>query len=126
VRDAAILPKYVRAGVAHVYVGVEATDQATLDLIHKENQVETASRPAAPVRARAHLRDLVRARVPRRHPETIKRTLELSKLYDPDFAHYLAITPWPYADIWNDMAPHVASRDYRKYNLIDPVIRPRR
>ena len=32
VRDEAILPKYRRAGIVHVYVGLEATDQHTLDL----------------------------------------------------------------------------------------------
>jgi anaerobic magnesium-protoporphyrin IX monomethyl ester cyclase len=58
-------------------------------------------------------------------PETIKRTLELSKVYDPDNAHYLAITPWPYAELWTEMKEYVATRDYRKYNLIDPVIRPK-
>jgi anaerobic magnesium-protoporphyrin IX monomethyl ester cyclase len=58
-------------------------------------------------------------------PEKIKRTLELAKTYDPDNAHFLAITPWPYADLWREMEPYVATRDYRKYNLIDPVIRPK-
>jgi anaerobic magnesium-protoporphyrin IX monomethyl ester cyclase len=58
-------------------------------------------------------------------PEKIRTTLELSKSYDPDNAHYLAITPWPYADLWRELEPYVATRDYRKYNLIDPVVRPR-
>jgi anaerobic magnesium-protoporphyrin IX monomethyl ester cyclase len=58
-------------------------------------------------------------------PQKIKRTLELAKTYDPDNAHFLAITPWPYADFWREMEPYIATRDYRKYNLIDPVIRPK-
>ena len=36
VRDRAILPKYRKAGIVHVYVGLEATDQATLDRIDKQ------------------------------------------------------------------------------------------
>ena len=40
-------------------------------------------------------------------------------------AHFLCITPWPYADLWSEMEPHIATRDFRKYNLVDPVIRPR-
>jgi anaerobic magnesium-protoporphyrin IX monomethyl ester cyclase len=58
-------------------------------------------------------------------PEKIKQTLALAKTYDPDNAHFLAITPWPYADLWAELEPYVATRDYRKYNLIDPVIQPK-
>jgi anaerobic magnesium-protoporphyrin IX monomethyl ester cyclase len=126
VRDERILHKYVAAGVTHVYVGLEATDQETLDMIKKDANVETG------VRALRLLHDhgLVSETsfvlgFPDETPEKIKRTLELSKTYDPDNAHFLAITPWPYADLWREMEPFIASRDYRKYNLIDPVIRPR-
>jgi anaerobic magnesium-protoporphyrin IX monomethyl ester cyclase len=126
VRDERILHKYVAAGVAHVYVGVEATDQETLDLVKKDANVESG------VRALQLLHDhgIVSETsfvlgFPDETPEKIKRTLELSKTYDPDNAHYLAITPWPYADLWRELEPYVATRDYRKYNLIDPVIRPK-
>ncbi|RMG04821.1 MAG: hypothetical protein D6726_02600, partial [Nitrospirae bacterium] len=57
-------------------------------------------------------------------PESVKRTLELSRFYNPDFAHYLALAPWPYADMYRELKPYVKVRDYRKYNLIDPVIEP--
>ena len=40
VRDRAILPKYRKAGIVHVYVGIEATDQATLNLVNKETTVD--------------------------------------------------------------------------------------
>lgn len=126
VRDEPILEKYVAAGVAHVYVGVEATDQATLDLVNKNADVETG------IKALRLLSDygIVSETsfvlgFPDETPEKIKKTLELSKTYDPDNAHYLAITPWPYADLWTEMKPYIATRDYRKYNLIDPVIRPK-
>jgi anaerobic magnesium-protoporphyrin IX monomethyl ester cyclase len=126
VRDEPILEKYVAAGVAHVYVGVEATDQATLDLVNKDLDVD------AGVKALRLLHDhgMVSETsfvlgFPDETPEKIKRTLELAKRYDPDNAHFLAITPWPYADLWREMKPYVATRDYRKYNLIDPVIRPK-
>ena len=39
-------------------------------------------------------------------------------------AFFLAITPWPYADLYKDVKDHVATRDYRKYNLVEPVIKP--
>jgi len=126
VRDEAILPKYAAAGVTHVYVGVEATDQATLDMVNKQADV------AAGMKALRLLHDhgLISETsfvlgFPDETPESIRKTLELAKTYDPDNAHFLAITPWPYADLWRELEPHVASRDYRRYNLIDPVVRPR-
>jgi len=61
---------------------------------------------------------------PHETPERVKETLALAKEYDPDFAHFLAIAPWPYAAMWKDLEPHVVSRDWRRYNLIDPVVKP--
>jgi anaerobic magnesium-protoporphyrin IX monomethyl ester cyclase len=52
------------------------------------------------------------------------RTIELAKFFDPDMAFFLAITPWPYADLYREVRDHIATRDYRKYNLVEPVIKP--
>ena len=126
VRDRAILDKYVAAGVAHVYVGVEATDQATLDLVNKQASVETGIEALRLLREHGIVSETSFVLgFPDETPEKIKQTLSLSKTYDPDNAHYLAITPWPYAELWAEMQPYIATRDYRKYNLIDPVIRPK-
>jgi anaerobic magnesium-protoporphyrin IX monomethyl ester cyclase len=126
VRDERILEKYVAAGVAHVYVGVEATDQATLDLVNKDLEVEAGMKALRLLHDHGMVSETSFVLgFPDETPEKIKRTLELAKTYDPDNAHFLAITPWPYADLWREMEPYVATRDYRKYNLIDPVIRPK-
>lgn len=126
VRDERILDKYVAAGVTHVYVGVEATDQETLDLVNKNADVETGIKALRLL----HQHGIVSETsfvlgFPDETPEKIRRTLELAKSYDPDNAHFLTITPWPYADLWRDLEPYVATRDFRKYNLIEPVVRPR-
>jgi anaerobic magnesium-protoporphyrin IX monomethyl ester cyclase len=126
VRDEAILEKYVAAGVAHVYVGVEATDQQTLDLVNKDLDVDAGIKALRLLHDHGMVSETSFVLgFPDETPEKIKRTLELAKTYDPDNAHFLAITPWPYADLWREMEPYVATRDYRKYNLIDPVIRPK-
>ncbi len=39
-------------------------------------------------------------------------------------AFFLAIAPWPYADIYNSLEKNVITRDYGKYNLIEPVLKP--
>ena len=39
-------------------------------------------------------------------------------------AFFLALTPWPYADISPQLDSHVATRDFRRYNLVEPVMKP--
>jgi anaerobic magnesium-protoporphyrin IX monomethyl ester cyclase len=57
--------------------------------------------------------------------ESIEQMIEMAREYNPDFAHFLAIAPWPYADMYKDLEPYIVDRDYRKYNLIDPVVKPK-
>ena len=40
-------------------------------------------------------------------------------------AFFLAIAPWPYADLYDSLKDYVATDDYRKYNLVEPVIKPK-
>lgn len=125
-RDADIMGKYREAGVEHIYVGVEAGDQATLDLFNKNTKVEQ-SKAAIDIINNA---DIVSETsfvlgMPNDTPETIAATIELAKHYNPDMAFFLAIAPWPYAELYPELEPYVATRDYRKYNLVEPVIKPK-
>lgn len=61
---------------------------------------------------------------PHETKQSIAKTLKISKIYNPDFAHYLALAPWPYADMYKELKQYIKVKDYRKYNLIDPVIKP--
>ncbi|HEY5652767.1 MAG TPA: radical SAM protein [Pontiella sp.] len=125
VRDKDILWKYKKAGVIHIYIGVEATDQETLDLIKKDVSVQMGVEAIQLI----HEHDMITETsfilgFPHETKESIARTLELSKIYNPDNAHYLALAPWPYAEMYQELEPYVVDFDYRKYNLIDPVIKP--
>ncbi|HEY3446467.1 MAG TPA: radical SAM protein [Myxococcales bacterium] len=125
VRDEDLLPLYRKAGVLHVYIGIEATDQATLDFVNKESSVDAGKRALELLRQHGFISETSFVLgFPNETPEHVKETLRLSKLYDPDFAHYLAIAPWPYAPLGKELDSKIATRDYRKYNLIDPVIKP--
>lgn len=126
VRDEAILPKYRKAGIVHVYVGLEATDQATLDLIQKDLSVEVGRASLDLIRKHGMLSETSFVLgFPHETEESIKTTLALAKHYDPDMAHFLCITPWPYADMWEGMKDRVLVTDYSKYNLIEPIVEPR-
>jgi anaerobic magnesium-protoporphyrin IX monomethyl ester cyclase len=125
VRDAKFLKRYRQAGIIHVYVGLEATDQQTLDTIKKELSLDVSGECLQLLREHGMVSETAFVLgFPWENKESIRATLRLSQTYDPDFAHYLAITPWPYADIYEEMKPHIVVDDYRKYNLIDPIIKP--
>jgi len=124
-RDADLLPRYRQAGIEHIYVGVESADQAMLDLFKKDANVEQGKRAIELINAH----DIVSETsfvmgMPRETAADLRRTVELAKYYDPDMAFFLAITPWPYADLYREVREFVVTHDYRKYNLVEPVLKP--
>jgi anaerobic magnesium-protoporphyrin IX monomethyl ester cyclase len=124
-RDAALLPSYRQAGIEHIYVGVEAVNQATLDLFKKDAKVEQGKRAIELINAHDIISETSFVMgMPDETPAAMERTIELAQFFDPDMAFFLAITPWPYADLYRDVKDHIAVRDYRKYNLVEPVIKP--
>ena len=126
VRDRDILAKYRRAGVIHIYVGTEATDQARLDHFCKDVSVDEAREALRLCRRHGIITETsFILGLPEETPESVRRTIDLAIDYDPDFAHFLAIAPWPYADIYPQLAPYIEVEDFRKYNLVEPIVRPR-
>ena len=125
VRDADIMWKYRKAGIVHVYIGVEATDQETLDIVQKEISVEQSQEALRLI----HSVDMISETsfvlgFPWETQESIDATLKLAQEYSPDFAHFLAITPWPYAPMYEEVKRNIAVTDYAKYNLVEPILKP--
>ncbi|AVX31281.1 anaerobic magnesium-protoporphyrin IX monomethyl ester cyclase [Carboxydocella thermautotrophica] len=125
-RDRDILDKYRAAGVIHVYVGVEATDQASLDQFKKSITCEQGREALALLNEANIISECSFVLgTPEETPEHIDQTLELAKHYNPDFAHFLLLAPWPYADLYPELKPFIIEQDYSKYNFVEPVIKPR-
>lgn len=125
-RDEDIMDKYRRAGIIHIYVGIEATSQRTLDTFGKGIK-ESHSKRALDI---IHAANIVSETSfvlgsPDETIETINETLAAAQQYNPDFAHFLLLAPWPYADMYQELKEFVATTDYEKYNLVEPVIKPR-
>jgi anaerobic magnesium-protoporphyrin IX monomethyl ester cyclase len=125
VRDADIMDRYRLAGVEHIYVGVEAGDQATLNWFKKGTKVADSRRAIDLI----NNADIVSETsfvlgMPTDTPASIAATVELAKMYNPDMAFFLAIAPWPYADLYPQLKDYVATKDYSKYNLVQPVVKP--
>jgi anaerobic magnesium-protoporphyrin IX monomethyl ester cyclase len=125
VRDRDILAKYRRAGVVHVYVGLEATEQETLDRIGKDSSVEEGRESLDLIREYGMLSETSFVLgFPEETGETVRRTLASARYFNPDMAHFLAITPWPYSDLYDEVKDRIAVKDYSSYNLIEPIIEP--
>lgn len=126
IRDADIMWKYKKAGVEHIYVGVEAGSQETLDLFNKDTEVAQSKQAIDLINAADIVSEtsLVLG-LPDDTPESIAQTVELAKHYNPDMAFFLAIAPWPYAELYPQLEEYVFTKDYSKYNLVEPVIKPK-
>ena len=125
VRDGDLMAKYRQAGIVHVYIGVEATTQQTLDHIQKDNSVEQSEEAIRLLHSQNMITETSFVLgFPWETPESIEQTLSLAQHYGPDFAHFLAITPWPYADMYDELRDSVEVHDYAKYNLVEPIVRP--
>ena len=125
-RDADIMDKYRRGGVEHIYVGVEAGTQETLDLFKKDTLVEQSKMAIDLINDSGIVSETSFVLgMPDDTPESIAATIELAKHYNPDMAFFLAIAPWPYAELYPVLEQYVATKDYRKYNLVEPVIKPK-
>lgn len=126
IRDKDILWKYKNAGVIHIYIGIESGDQETLDLMKKDIKVGQGQEAIDLIHQHGMITETSFVLgLPDETKKSIKRTLELSRFYNPDFAHYLAIAPWPYADMYKDLKEYIEVYDYARYNLIDPVVKPK-
>lgn len=124
VRDARLMDRYRRAGIIHVYVGVEATDQGTLDRFQKRIRIDESREAIRLINGAGMVSETSMVLgMPEDTNESIERTLELALEYDPDFAHFLLIAPWPYAGLHRELSPYIETTDYAEYNLVSPVAR---
>lgn len=125
VRDEDIIHKYRQAGIIHIYVGIEATSQETLDLFKKGIGANDSKKALDIIHGAGIVSETsFILGTPAETKESIADTLALAQMYDPDFAHFLLLAPWPYADMYNELKPYIYTRDYAKYNLVEPVIEP--
>jgi len=125
IRDHDLLELYREAGIVHIYLGVEAVDQQSLDIFCKNQKVEEAKKALSLLNAHDIITETSFVLgLPQETKEHIEKTLELAKYYNPDMAFFLAIAPWPYGDLYGYLCDYIEEEDYRNYNLVEPVVRP--
>ncbi len=125
VRDEDIMNLYKKAGISHIYVGVESVSQKNLDIFKKDVRVEQSKKALEIINEADIISETsVVVGMPDETKESIQFTLDLVKHYNPDMAFFLPIAPWPYADVYQELKPYIITQDYSKYNLVTPVVKP--
>lgn len=125
-RDADLLAKYRQAGIVHIYIGVEAASQTRLNEYNKSLSVAESRRALELLNAAGIVSETSFVLgTPGETPETIAHALAQAKSYNPDFAHFLLLAPWPYSDLYQEVKPFIEEWDLSRYNLVEPVIKPR-
>ncbi|MEO1090562.1 MAG: magnesium-protoporphyrin IX monomethyl ester anaerobic oxidative cyclase [Pseudomonadota bacterium] len=124
-RDRDLLPFYREAGLVHVSLGTEAAAQLNLDRFRKETTVEQNKlaikllKDAGMVAEAQFIMGLENET-----PETIEETYKLAQDWAPDMANWNMYTPWPFAELFEELGDKVEVRDYAKYNFVTPIIQP--
>ncbi len=124
-RDRELLPLFRKAGLVHVSLGTEAAAQLKLDRFRKETTIEENKlairllKEAGMVAEAQFIMGLENET-----PETIEETYELAQDWKPDMANWNMYTPWPFAELFEELGDRVEVRDYSKYNFVTPIIQP--
>ena len=125
IRDRDILWKYRKAGIIYISCGVETADQSTLDAMKKDQVLEETKQVFDILREQEIVSEAsFMVGFPGETSDSMKKTMQLAQQYNPDIANFFTFTPWPYADSYKDLTPHIRSHDYGTYNMVDPVLEP--
>lgn len=125
VRDEKIIWKYREAGIIHIFIGLETTDQNALDAYKKDMTVEQSKKAIELVHKHGIVTETsIIVGLPDETKLSIKQKLIGVKEIAPDFAHFLNIMPWPYAEIYDEIKPYIVEKDLSKYNYTNPVVVP--
>jgi anaerobic magnesium-protoporphyrin IX monomethyl ester cyclase len=126
VRDRDILWKYRKAGVIHIYVGIESIDEDVFDPGSDDSGLPVGKLALDLIREHGIISEIsFIIGGPDETQAKVEHTLSLARYYNPDNVQFLAFTPWPYEATFADVSPYIGEYDYSKYNLIEPIVTPK-
>lgn len=124
-RDEKELPLYRRAGLVHVSLGTEAAAQLKLDRFRKQTTLEQNKRAIKLLKDAGMVAEAqFIIGLENETKETIEETYRYSQDWQPDMANWNMYTPWPFAELFQELGERVEVRDYAKYNFVTPIIQP--
>ena len=124
-RDEAELPLYHKAGLLHVSLGTEAAAQLNLNVFRKETTIADNKRAVKLLRDNGIVAEVQFIMgLPNEVPETIEETYRMARDWGADMTNWNMYTPWPFAELFQDLEDKVEIRDYSHYNFVTPIIKP--
>ena len=124
-RDRDLLPFYRKAGLVHVSLGTEAAAQLNLDVFRKQTTVEQNKLAVKLLRDAGIVAEVQFIMgLENETPETIEETYRLAQDWKPDMVNWNMYTPWPFAELFEELGDKVEVRDYSKYNFVTPIMKP--
>ncbi|NJK79854.1 MAG: magnesium-protoporphyrin IX monomethyl ester anaerobic oxidative cyclase [Chloroflexaceae bacterium] len=124
-RDEDLLPLYRKAGLVHVSLGTEAASQMNLDRFRKETTIDQNKRAIQVLKNNGIVTEAQFIMgMENETPETIQETFRMTLDWNPDMANWTMYTPWPFAELFEELGDKVEVRDYSKYNFVTPIMKP--
>jgi anaerobic magnesium-protoporphyrin IX monomethyl ester cyclase len=125
IRDREIIWKYRKAGIIYISIGIETAEQDALDTMKKGMILEEVKQVFDILRENEIVSEAsFMLGLPDDTPVSIKKTMQLVHLYNPDIVNFFTFTPWPYSDAYMDHRNVIRIHDYGKYNMVDSVLEP--
>jgi anaerobic magnesium-protoporphyrin IX monomethyl ester cyclase len=124
-RDRDLLPLYRKAGLVHVSLGTEAAAQMNLDIFRKQTTIEQNKLAVKLLKDAGIVAEVQFIMgLENETPETIEETYRLAQDWKPDMVNWNMYTPWPFAELFEELGDKVEVRDYSKYNFVTPIMKP--
>jgi anaerobic magnesium-protoporphyrin IX monomethyl ester cyclase len=123
-RDEALLPGWRQGGVVHVGICRDPSE----DRLAGDAKARALAHGCRAIRAlrAAGISSETSFWIgfPDETQATIEETLARAIAWDPDEARFPLVTPLPYTPAWRAWGAHVVTRDYRRFNQAEPVVKP--
>ena len=124
-RDQALLPLWRKAGLIHISLGTEAAAQMNLEIFRKQTTIEQNQQAVQLIQAAGMVAEAqVIMGMENETPELIEETYRLALDWKVDMANWNMYTPWPFAELFEELGDRVEVRDYSKYNFVTPIMKP--
>ncbi|HEY3448490.1 MAG TPA: radical SAM protein [Myxococcales bacterium] len=125
IRDADILAKYRRAGVVHLYLGAESSNDEMLASLNKGTSVDLNARALALAREHGIVTEAsFMIGGPKETWASIDRTVAEAIRLNPDIAVFPVLTPMPFTPLYKEYEDRIRVFDWAKYNLVTPIVEP--
>ena len=124
-RDQALLPLWRKAGLIHISLGTEAAAQMNLEIFRKQTTIEQNKKAVQLIQDAGMVAEAQFIMgMENETPELIEETYRLALDWKVDMANWNMYTPWPFAELFEELGDRVEVRDYSKYNFVTPIMKP--